>query len=92
MNLKRKIQRKNNKEKRKRIEKDMSEKLNMFDEIPAECRACTKPFDKKNKEMVTSWNVVVREKDNIVRLYCPECWARAKNLVSNFFENREEDE
>ena len=92
MNLKRKIQRKKYREERKRVEEDMSEKLSMFDEIPTECSACMEPFDKKNREMVMTWSVVVREKESIVRLYCPECWSRAKNLVSNFFESREENE
>ena len=27
--------------------------------------------DKKDKKMVTTWNVVVREKEGKVNLYCP---------------------
>ena len=42
---------------------------------------CMKPFDKKNKEQVQSWNVVVREKEKIVRVYCPTCWGKAKQLI-----------
>ena len=29
-----------------------------------------------------SWNVVVREKEEIVNLYCPECWSGAIELLN----------
>ena len=67
---------------------DVSDKLNMFDNLPDECLACTKPFDKKDKEMVFTWNVVVRD-ENTVRLYCPECWQLARNVVEQY--NKEND-
>ena len=31
--------------------------------------------------MVMTWSVVV--KDDSVRLYCPECWGKAKQTVEN---------
>ena len=31
--------------------------------------------------MVMSWNVIVREKQGIVRLYCPECWSKATQFA-----------
>jgi hypothetical protein len=31
--------------------------------------------------MVMSWSVVVREKEEKVNLYCPECWAGALELL-----------
>jgi ribosomal protein L15E len=40
-----------------------------------------KPFDKRDKEQVKTWNVVVREKEQIVRVYCPTCWDKAKKLI-----------
>ncbi len=55
----------------------MEQKLGLFDKIPEKCLTGNKAFDKKNKEMVMSWNVVVREKEGIVRLYCPTCWDKA---------------
>ena len=67
--------------KKKKAEKDLQEKMGMFDKLPPECNACLKSFDKTNKAMVTSWNVVVREEEGIVRLYCPECWNAARKLV-----------
>ena len=62
----------------------MAQQLNMFDELGDECSACEKPYDKKSKEHATTWNVVVREKEKIVRLYCPECWTKAKSIVKEF--------
>ncbi len=61
--------------------KELSEKIFLFNQLPDECLTCAEPFDKKNKQMVMEWNVVVREKEKIVRLYCPDCWSKAKKLV-----------
>ena len=75
--LKRKIARNKVKQSKKR----MAQQLGMFDELGDECSACEKPYDKKSKEHVTTWNVVVKEKEKIVRLDCPECWEMAHNLI-----------
>ena len=75
------IKRKMARKKAKRAEKKIAEQLSMFDSLGDECAACREPFDKKSKEHVTTWNVVVREKEKIVRLYCPECWRKANNLI-----------
>ena len=66
--------------------KELSEKIFLFDQMPDECSACVKPFDKTNKDMVRSWNVVVREEEKIVRLYCPNCWHKAKTLIEQLEE------
>ena len=58
---------------KRRAEKEMTQKIGMFDKLPDACSACEKTFDKKDKSMVQSWSVVVREKEEIVRLYCPIC-------------------
>jgi len=60
---------------------DMIEKVALFGKLGNECLVCNKPFDKKDKEMVMSWNVVVREKEDMVNLYCPECWTGALDLL-----------
>lgn len=78
--LKRKMARATQKKKVK-AEKKMAKKLMMFDMLEDECAACQKPFDKKCKEHATTWNVVVREKEKLVRLYCPECWDKANKLI-----------
>ena len=78
--FKRKMRRK----KEKDAEKELSEKVGLFDKLPNECSACSKPFDKKDKAMVTSWSVVVREEEGVVRLYCPECWKMATSVVEQY--------
>ena len=78
--LKRKMARNALKE-QKKAEKKMAKKLMMFDILEDSCAACDKPFDKKSKEHATTWNVVVREKEKVVRLYCPECWTEAHRFI-----------
>lgn len=68
---------------RKKMKKkpEIEQKMNMFDQLPDHCLSCQKDFDKKDKAQVMSWSVVVREKENIVRLYCPTCWKKAIDVV-----------
>ena len=73
--LSKKIKRQQEKE----AKKDLQEKVGLFNKLGEECLVCQKDFDKKNKEMVMSWSVIVNE--DMVRLYCPECWDRASNLI-----------
>ena len=61
--------------------KELSEKIFLFNQLPDECLTCNKPFDKQNRQMVMDWNVVVREAEGIVRLYCPECWNAAIKAI-----------
>ena len=75
------IKRKIARNKKKKLEKKIKEQLMMFDKLENSCSACKKDFDKKSKEHATTWKVVVREKEEIVRLYCPECWEKANNLI-----------
>ena len=71
--------------KKQGAEDAMAEQLMMFDQLPDECSACVKPFDKKDREMVFSWNVVVRKDIQQVRLYCPTCWDAAQNAVKKVY-------
>jgi len=90
--LKRKLERKSNK-KVEKAEKKMAKQLMMFDKLGDSCAACEEPYDKESKEHVTTWKVVVREKEKIVRLYCPECWGKANKLIEeiqNDLRNRSE--
>ena len=82
----RKIKRKGLAKKRRQSQKDMSEKMGLFDKIPESCATCDKAFDKKNRDMVMSWNVVVRKEEEVVRLYCPACWDEAKRIIKEFSE------
>ena len=72
--------------KSKKSKRDLDKKLGLFDLIPPECFICSEDFDKTNKEMVKTWNVVVREKESSVKVYCPQCWARANKILSEIME------
>jgi len=67
------------------VDDAMAEKMMMFDHLPEECSACTKPFDRKDRDMVSSWSVVVRNDEQQVRLYCPTCWDAAQKAVKKVY-------
>jgi hypothetical protein len=71
---------------------ELSEKISLFGKLEDNCLTCDKPFDKKDKEMVMSWSVVVREQEGVVRLYCPECWTKAVEIMEDFKQRLEERE
>ena len=78
--------RKAKKGKKKSKQEDIGGIMDMFDKIPDRCLTCDKPYDKNDKEMVMTWNVVVRNKEQKVNLYCPECWSRAQKIIKEFQE------
>ena len=57
----------------------MSNQIAQFDKMPEQCSACQKDFDRKDKEMVQSWSVVVKQE--VVRLFCPQCIAAAQGAL-----------
>lgn len=87
--IKRNNQKRINKDK-KLAEKEMEQKLNMFDKIDDECLNCQITFDKKDRSMVESWRVVVREKEGKVNLYCPDCWKLAQKIVAEVLGGQED--
>ncbi len=60
---------------------NLTEKISQFDKMPQQCSACQKAFDKKDKDMVKSWSVVVKQE--VVRLFCPDCIKAAKEILKN---------
>lgn len=60
---------------------ELAEKIGLFSSMPDHCLACAKPFDNTDREQVNTWSVVVREDKNVVRLYCPDCWGKAKDMI-----------
>lgn len=72
------------KREKKEFEKVMKQQLMMFDKLGTECSACNEPYDKKSKEHAKTWKVVVRESEEIVRLYCPDCWGKANKIIEEF--------
>ena len=89
-NLERKIKRNKNKKKVKELNKTIARKVGQFNDLPDCCLACKRPFDKKSKEHATTWNVVVREDKETVRLYCPDCWDKAKEILADFTKRLED--
>jgi len=79
-----KFSKKMKRDRTKQAEKDLAQKVNMFDHLPDSCTACSKPFDKLDRDMVMSWNVVVKDKDKQVNLYCPPCWDKANEILEDF--------
>jgi predicted RNA-binding Zn-ribbon protein involved in translation (DUF1610 family) len=77
MSAKRKLKR----AKQKQSNNDVQVALGLFDKIPEHCLTCHEPYDKVNRDQVTSWRVVVREEEEKVNLYCPNCWNKAISLV-----------
>lgn len=76
--------------KRKAIEKDLKQKMNMFDQLPDHCLTCDEPFDKEDINEVISWRVVVKKEQNQVRLYCPDCFSKATAIIEDFKKRVEE--
>jgi hypothetical protein len=58
---------------------EMANHVALFGKLPESCNACQKEFDKKDKEMVQSWSVVVKQE--VVRLFCPECINKTKEMI-----------
>ena len=61
----------------------LAEQMSLFEKLPIKCNVCEKSFDKTDREMVFSWKVVVKEKEQVVRLFCPDCHDIATKVVNN---------
>ena len=69
---------------------ELEEKITLFGKLPDNCMVCEAEFDKKDKEMVKNWSVVLHDNKEEVRLYCPTCWDQAVKLVEEVLHNFEE--
>jgi hypothetical protein len=65
----------------------MADKVHLFGQLPDKCDACAKAFDKKSRDMVFSWSVVVKEQN--VRLFCPECINKTKEILNDYTQKSE---
>lgn len=74
----------------KEVQKDLTKKVGLFDQMGDECLSCGAFFDKTDIEEVRSWHVVVKREPDVVRLYCPECWGAATEVVEDFHNRVEE--
>mgnify|MGYP003640253431 CR=1 FL=1 len=58
---------------------NLNQKISQIFNMPQKCCACAEPFEKKDKEMVHTWSVVVRQET--VRLFCPECIKKTQTAL-----------
>ena len=83
---KKKLKRKSKKKKEKKIaqeqEQKMRNQMNMFDRMPDSCSACKEEFP-KTREAHMSWRVVVRNDEQQVRLFCPDCQDKVTKLMES---------
>ena len=79
--MNRKQRRAVNKHISKSVSENLAQKISQFGKLPEQCSTCHTAFDKKDKEMVQSWSVVVKQE--VVRLFCPECIKKAKEVIQN---------
>ena len=54
------------------------EQANMILKTPDHCSGCKKEFDKKSKEMVSSWMIEVYEEKKEMFLWCPDCYKKVQ--------------
>ncbi len=69
---------------------ELSDKVFLFNKMPTSCSACDKEFDKTNKDMLNSWNVVVKQE--VVRLFCPDCIEKTRDTLENLGLTKNENE
>lgn len=74
-------QRRAQRKKMSKSERKLSDKIFLFNQLPDQCSACEKAFDKKDKDMVHSWSVVVRAEQEKVSLFCPECIDKTQTVI-----------
>ena len=78
--LKRAAKKKKDKAQAQQQQEQLKKQMNMFDRLPEACDACGKEFP-KTREAHMSWRVTVRNKEQQVSLFCPDCLDKAKQLV-----------
>lgn len=59
----------------------MANQVAQFGKLPEKCMTCDAAFDKGDKEMIKSWNVVVRQEE--VRLFCPQCIKKTQEVLED---------
>ena len=83
---KKKLKRAAKKKKEKSIAQESQAKLKkqmgLFDKLPSGCSACSKDFP-KTRDAHMSWQVVVRNHQETVSLFCPDCQEKARKAMEN---------
>tara|TARA_R110000824_G_scaffold42030_6_gene124353 strand:- start:574 stop:849 length:276 start_codon:yes stop_codon:yes gene_type:complete len=63
---------------------ELGDQIALFNKLPETCLSCQEPFDKTNKEMVSTWKVLIRQE--VVRLFCPHCVEKTPASTEDFIE------
>jgi len=89
-----------NRQQRRKLNKTMraakrknkvAQQVGMMLNMPDMCLSCEKPFDKQSKKMAKTWNVVTTPEEK-VRLYCPDCWKMANQLIKEIIKKEGSNE
>ena len=80
--LKRTAKKKKEKAVAQEVQNKIKKQMGMFNRLPNSCSACDKSFP-KTQEAHNTWRVVVKYEKQQVRLFCPECQQKVKELVEN---------
>ena len=78
--LKRAAKKKKDKAQAQQQQEQLKKQMNMFDRLPEACNTCGEEFP-KTREAHMTWRVTVRNKEQQVRLFCPDCLEKAKEFV-----------
>ncbi|MBT7913901.1 hypothetical protein HN588_08350 [Candidatus Bathyarchaeota archaeon] len=77
--LKRAQKQKKRKEDSRQEQERVAGQLSMFERLPKSCSSCDCPFP-KTRDAHMAWQVTVRTKEQLVRLFCPSCQELAKQI------------
>ena len=80
--LKRAAKKKKDKAQAEQQQQQLKKQMSMFDRLPKTCNVCGKEFP-KTREAHMSWRVTVRNKEQQVRLFCPNCQDKVKTIMEN---------
>jgi len=78
--LKRAKKKKKEKQKAHDQAAQMTKQMNMFDRMPDSCSVCEEPFP-KTRDAHMRWRVAVRNTEQLVRLFCPQCQELGKKMA-----------
>ena len=80
--LKRAAKKKHEKQTAHEAQIKLKKQLGLFDRLPEQCSLCAEAFP-KTRDAHMSWQVVVHNTKETVRLFCPQCQNQAKKVVEN---------
>ena len=83
----RKINTSKRKKEIKETQKQLAARTSMLLNIPEKCCVCETQFNKKSREMATTWHVVVFEEKKKVHLTCPTCWHAVEKMTEEINED-----